>query len=62
MPLARDEVDAGERDGPVAASYEFEPSPDTILDLLLPRYVESRVFAALLERGGVGARARASAR
>ncbi|HEY3669350.1 MAG TPA: F0F1 ATP synthase subunit gamma [Acidimicrobiia bacterium] len=32
----------------VAASYEFEPSPDTILDLLLPRYVESRVFAALL--------------
>ena len=42
VPLARDEVDAGEQDGPVAASYEFEPSPDTILDLLLPRYVESR--------------------
>ena len=48
VPLVRDEVDAGEKDGPVAASYEFEPSPDTILDLLLPRYVESRVFAALL--------------
>ena len=32
----------------MAASYEFEPSPDTILDLLLPRYVESRVYAALL--------------
>ena len=48
VPLARDEVDAGEKDGPVAASYEFEPSPDTILDLLLPRYVESRVYAALL--------------
>ncbi len=48
VPLARDEVDAGESVGPVAASYEFEPSPDTILDLLLPRYVESRVYAALL--------------
>jgi F-type H+-transporting ATPase subunit gamma len=48
VPMSRDEVDAGEKDGPVAASYEFEPSPDTILDLLLPRYVESRVYAALL--------------
>jgi F-type H+-transporting ATPase subunit gamma len=34
--------------GGVPASYEFEPSPDSILDLLLPRYVDSRVFAALL--------------
>lgn len=48
VPMARDDVDTGESDGRVAASYEFEPSPDTILDLLLPRYVESRVFAALL--------------
>ncbi len=48
VPMARDEVDAAEGDGTVRASYEFEPSPDTILDLLLPRYVESRVFAALL--------------
>jgi F-type H+-transporting ATPase subunit gamma len=48
VPMSRDEVQLDESDGPVAASYEFEPSPDTILDLLLPRYVESRVFAALL--------------
>ena len=34
--------------GAVPASYEFEPSPDSILDRLLPRYVDSRVFAALL--------------
>lgn len=46
VPLARDEV--AQDDGGVKASYEFEPSPDTILDALLPRYVESRVFAALL--------------
>jgi F-type H+-transporting ATPase subunit gamma len=51
VPLVRDEEPAGAgdgEDGGVKASYEFEPSPDTILDLLLPRYVESRVFAALL--------------
>ncbi len=29
--------------------YEFEPSAEDVLDALLPRYVESRVFAALLE-------------
>jgi F-type H+-transporting ATPase subunit gamma len=50
MPLVR------EGDTPVAtgdaetvpASYEFEPSPEGILDLLLPRYVDSRVYSALL--------------
>jgi F-type H+-transporting ATPase subunit gamma len=48
VPMSRDDVELEGGDGKVAASYEFEPSPDTILDLLLPRYVESRVFAALL--------------
>jgi F-type H+-transporting ATPase subunit gamma len=32
-----------------SADYEFEPSPDGILAELLPRYVESRIFAALLD-------------
>ena len=32
----------------VSASYEFEPSAATILESLLPRYVEARIFAALL--------------
>ncbi|MBV8160024.1 MAG: ATP synthase F1 subunit gamma, partial [Acidimicrobiia bacterium] len=35
-------------EGPRAA-YEFEPEPSEILERLLPRYVEARVFAALLE-------------
>ena len=48
VPMVREDAVASDRGGPVAASYEFEPSPDTILDLLLPRYVDSRVFAALL--------------
>jgi F-type H+-transporting ATPase subunit gamma len=32
-----------------SASYEFEPSPEAILAQLLPRYVEGRLFAALLD-------------
>jgi len=32
----------------VAATYEFEPSPEALLERLLPRYVEARVYAAFL--------------
>jgi ATP synthase, F1 gamma subunit len=54
VPLEREVVAGG--DGKpaesgadeVSASYEFEPAPDAILDALLPRYVEARIFAALL--------------
>jgi F-type H+-transporting ATPase subunit gamma len=31
------------------ADYEYEPEPDAILDTLLPRYAEARLFAALLD-------------
>jgi F-type H+-transporting ATPase subunit gamma len=31
-----------------AADYEYEPNPDAILETLLPRYTESRIYAALL--------------
>jgi F-type H+-transporting ATPase subunit gamma len=52
VPLSRDTVSggdgrAGSDDGP-GSDYEFEPDPGTILDTLLPRYVEARVYAALL--------------
>lgn len=29
--------------------YEFEPSPEGVLDALLPRYIEARIFSALLQ-------------
>jgi F-type H+-transporting ATPase subunit gamma len=29
--------------------YEFEPSPDSLFDALLPKYIGARLFAALLE-------------
>jgi F-type H+-transporting ATPase subunit gamma len=32
-----------------AADYEFEPDPQEILDRLLPRYAEARLYAALLD-------------
>jgi F-type H+-transporting ATPase subunit gamma len=38
---------AGSSDG-TGGDYEFEPDPTTILETLLPRYVEARVYAALL--------------
>ena len=45
LPLER--VD-GETSGP-AADYEYEPSPNAILNTLLPRYAESKLYAALLD-------------
>jgi F-type H+-transporting ATPase subunit gamma len=40
----QEKVDAAEG----AGNYEFEPEPGAILDTLLPRYVEARTYAALL--------------
>jgi len=37
-----------EGSGEAVAGYEFEPDPAAILDNLLPRYIEARIFAALL--------------
>ena len=38
-----------EEDSGPAASYDFEPEPEELLDVLLPRYISARIFAALLE-------------
>ena len=49
MPLDQAALEeAPESDGPRAA-YEFEPGPGEILERLLPRYVEARLFAAMLD-------------
>jgi len=49
VPLERDVVTGGDGKSDVSGGdYEFEPDPETILTTLLPRYVEARVFAALL--------------
>ena len=49
LPL---EVVEGEEKPPadeVLPLYEFEPSADEVLDALLPKYVQSRIFYALLQ-------------
>ncbi|TWP36513.1 F0F1 ATP synthase subunit gamma [Leekyejoonella antrihumi] len=38
----------GRPDGPMPL-YEFEPSPEEVLDALLPKYITSRIFNALLQ-------------
>jgi F-type H+-transporting ATPase subunit gamma len=47
-PLEREILGEGDGAAEAVASYEYEPSPTTILDALLPRYAEARVYAALL--------------
>ena len=51
LPLESTEVMAEEGHGEAGAvaSFEFEPSPEAVLEALLPRYVEARLFGALLE-------------
>jgi F-type H+-transporting ATPase subunit gamma len=52
VPLDRTVVEGGDGKADTAdgatADYEFEPDPGTILDTLLPRYIEARIYAALL--------------
>ncbi|MEU2545176.1 F0F1 ATP synthase subunit gamma [Streptomyces roseolus] len=50
LPLSLDEVakEAGESDA-LRPLYDFEPSAEDVLDALLPRYVESRIYNALLQ-------------
>jgi F-type H+-transporting ATPase subunit gamma len=48
LPLVIVETEEEAPDGPLPL-YEFEPEAESLLDALLPRYVETRVFAAMLE-------------
>jgi len=45
LPLQQE----GEKPTGLLPAYEFEPTPEVVLDSLLPRYVEARVFNALLQ-------------
>jgi F-type H+-transporting ATPase subunit gamma len=46
LPISIDEIDGGREMPP---EFLYEPSPEEILGLLIPRYVEAKVFAAMLE-------------
>jgi F-type H+-transporting ATPase subunit gamma len=51
LPLSIDEEAAEEsaKEGEILPLYDFEPSAEDVLDALLPRYVESRIYNALLQ-------------
>jgi F-type H+-transporting ATPase subunit gamma len=48
LPLEITETDEPSPSGPLP-QYEFEPGPAEVLDALMPQYVASRIFYALLE-------------
>ena len=60
IPLVIEDTTEQPADGPLPL-YEFEPSPQVVLDALLPWYVESRIYQALLESAAaeIAARRRA---
>ena len=48
LPLQIEETEEESPSGPLP-QYEFEPSPGEVLDALLPQYVASRIYYAMLE-------------
>ncbi|HEY5396715.1 MAG TPA: F0F1 ATP synthase subunit gamma [Trebonia sp.] len=48
LPMQIEERE-GVRPGGALPSYEFEPSTDVVLDALLPQYIASRIYYAMLE-------------
>ncbi len=57
LPLEREVISGGDgkpgdaSTNSAAASYEFESSPEALLSQILPKYIEARIFAALLNAG-----------
>ncbi|MEW2401397.1 F0F1 ATP synthase subunit gamma [Streptomyces sp. NPDC046862] len=50
LPLSLEEVaEESPTKGEILPLYDFEPSAEDVLDALLPRYVESRIYNALLQ-------------
>ncbi|GGV24810.1 F0F1 ATP synthase subunit gamma [Streptomyces griseoflavus] len=50
LPLRLDEVaEETSTKGEILPLFDFEPSAEDVLDALLPRYVESRIYNALLQ-------------
>ncbi len=47
-PMVVEETEEEPPEGYLPA-YEFEPDPEELLDALLPQYVKTRIYAALLE-------------
>jgi F-type H+-transporting ATPase subunit gamma len=60
LPLEVEETTEEPAGGPLPI-YEFEPSPEEVLDALLPWYIESRIYHALLNASAAEIAARRTA-
>jgi len=49
LPLEVVEGEEAPDESELLPLYEFEPSPEAVLDGLLPQYVQSRIFFCLLQ-------------
>ena len=43
------QVEEREREPGLLPAYEFEPEAEELLDALLPKYINTRIYAALLD-------------
>jgi F-type H+-transporting ATPase subunit gamma len=61
LPLELIEGDEAPTDGQAFPSYEFEPDVEAVLNALLPVYIESRIFNAMLQSSAAEHAARQTA-
>jgi len=61
LPIERRVMDEAEQDLRVKPEYSFEPSPGAVLERLLPTYVETLVFRAMMESAAAEQGARRTA-
>jgi F-type H+-transporting ATPase subunit gamma len=59
-PMEIEYVDRDES-APLLPAYEFEPSSDELLDEMLPKYLKTRIYAALLDAAAAESAARRAA-
>lgn len=56
-----DADDAARDEGKIPPSYEFEPDATSLLDAMLPKYLNTRIYAAMLESSASESAARRTA-
>ena len=60
-PMEIEYVEADASSSDLLPSYEFEPSSDVLLDEMLPKYLKTRIYAALLDAAASESAARRAA-
>jgi F-type H+-transporting ATPase subunit gamma len=49
IPMIKQLLPMADVSGTAAAGYEYEPSPEGVLEVLLPKYAETLIYSAVLE-------------